>query len=566
MDSKRKGRIVSRWAPVALLAITAIPSPAQTPAARPAAPSPRAFVDQYCAFCHNQKTRTAGVDLSAADLLNPASSAPLMERVLRKVSTGEMPPAGMPRPAAPNAAAFTKSLEESLDRAAAAHPNPGRPAVHRLNRAEYSNAIRDILAIDTDPGSLLPVDDSGYGFDNIGDVLSVSPALLERYISTARLVARLAVGNSKMEPATQEFAAHPDRPGVAARERNERASDDLPFDSRGGFVLRHYFPVDAEYTIRVRAGQGGNSGGNSGGGRGGPTEVRIPVTAGLHSIGVAFLRENTKPELSLRGGTPANPPAATPPPAAPPAGRGGAGRGLAPAQLDLRLDGARLKLFDLPERAAAIPIQGLTLSGPYKITGPGNSPARARLFVCHPAAPADEEPCARKILATVSHRAFRRPVTDADLKPLLTFYQAGRAERDFDFGIEKALRALLVSPDFLFRTELDPPKAAPGSVYRISDLDLASRLSFFLWSSIPDDTLLDLAEKNKLHEPAVFDAQLRRLLADPRSQSLVTNFAGQWLYLRNLSQVKPDPDAFPEFDDSLRQSFQQETELFFQSS
>ncbi len=496
---------MSRWTPIALLALAAIPCLAQTPAARSAASAaptaPRAIVDQYCVFCHSQKNPAAGVNLAAPDLLDPTANAGLMERVLRKFSTGEMPPAGMPRPAAPIAAAFTKSLVDSLDRAAATHPNPGRPAIHRLNRAEYSNAIRDILSLDTDPGALLPVDDSGYGFDNIGDVLSVSPALLERYISTARTIARLAVGNTKIEPVTREFAAHPDRPGIAARERNERTSDDLPFDSRGGFVLRYYFPVDAEYTIRIRAGQGGNATasnatpGTTGGGRGGPTEVRIPVTAGLHSIGATFLRENTKPELSLRGGGPAAPPAATPPPTPAPAGRGGAGRGgagrggtgsgAAPAQLDLRLDGVRLKLFDLPERAATVPIQGLTLSGPYKITGPGNTPSRTRIFVCHPKTAAEEEPCARNILASVGRRAFRRPVNDADIRPLLAFYRDGRAERDFDFGIEKALRALLVSPDFLFRTELDPPKAAPGTAYRISDLDLASRLSFFLWSSIP---------------------------------------------------------------------------------
>jgi hypothetical protein len=564
MDPKREGRIVSVWTPIVLLAVATLPCHSQTPA-------PRAVVDQYCAVCHNQKNPTADVNLSDPDLLNPATHAPLMERVLRKFSTGEMPPAGMPRPAAPVAASFTKSLEDSLDHAGAAHPNPGRPAVHRLNRAEYSNAIRDVLAIDIDPGALLPVDDSGYGFDNIGDVLSVSPALLERYISNARLIARLVVGNTKMEPSVEDFAAHPDRPGTGARERNERVSDDLPFDSRGGFVLRHYFPVDAEYSIRVRAGQGGGGGG---GGRGAPLEVKIPISAGLHTIGVTFLRENTKAELSMRGGPPGGPPAATPPPATPPPPAGGGGRGAvpgtggrgpAPAQLDLRLDGARLKVFDLPERAASAPVQGLTVAGPYNITGPGNTPSRARLFVCRPAKPAEEEPCARTILASVGHRAFRRPVTDADVKPLLAFYQAGRAERDFDFGIEKALRALLVSPDFLFRTELDPPKAAPGTVYRISDLDLASRLSFFLWSSVPDDQLLDLAEKGKLKDPAVLDAQVRRLLADPRSQSLVSNFAGQWLFLRNLSQVKPDPDAFPEFDESLRQSFQQETELFFQN-
>jgi hypothetical protein len=235
------------------------------------------------------------------------------------------------------------------------------------------------------------------------------------------------------------------------------------------------------------------------------------------------------------------------------------------AELDLRLDGAKVKRFEIPENGALPQVTGITIDGPYNITGPGDTPSRAKLFVCHPATKQEEEPCARKIMATVARRAFRRPVTDADLKPLLAFYQKGRAARDFDLGIEKALFAMLVSPDFLFRTEQDPRGSAPGSVYRVSDFELASRLSFFLWSSVPDDQLLDLAEKGKLKDPAVLDQQVHRLLDDPRADSLVSNFAGQWLYIRNLSQQKPDPDAFPEFDESLRQAFRQESELFFRN-
>jgi hypothetical protein len=512
---------------------------AQTAPAKP-------LTDQYCVFCHNQKNATAGVNLTGLNTSAP-SDPELMERVLRKLGSGEMPPAGMPRPPANVADPFLKSLENVLDGAAAAHPNPGRPAVHRLNRAEYSNAIRDIFELDIDAGQTLPIDNSGYGFDNIGDVLSFSPALLERYMSVARRVARMAVGDTNIKPSVDEVGRH-DVPGGGRGERNERTSDDLPFDSRGGFSAKYYFPVDAEYAIKIQLGQGG------GGGRGGPPEIRQKISAGLRTIGVTFLRESTKPEIGL---LPLLGPNAAPPPGPMP--------GVPPAQMDLRLDGARLKLFPVPGgRGNGPQATGITISGPYNITGPGDTASRERIFVCHPATAQEEEPCARNILAGIGRRAFRRPVTDADLKPLMAFYRSGRAEGNFDFGIEKALRAILVSPDFLFRVEQDPPNTKPGSVYRISDLDLASRLSFFLWSSVPDDTLLALAEKNKLREPAVLAAQLRRMLDDPRAASLVSNFAGQWLYTRSLSQQKPDPDAFPEFDESLRTGFQRETELFFQ--
>ncbi|HEY1496688.1 MAG TPA: DUF1592 domain-containing protein [Candidatus Solibacter sp.] len=522
------------WVAIPLLAIAAVAQP-------------RPFTDQYCVVCHNSKNPTAGVSLTGLKTATPEDPA-LLERVLRKVSTGEMPPAGMPRPPATALDPFTKSLVSVLDGAAAAHPNPGRPAVHRLNRAEYSNAIRDILAIDTQPGLTLPVDDSGYGFDNIGDVLSFSPALLERYMSVARRVARLAVGNIHIKPGVEEISARRDTPGAGGKERNERVSDDLPFDSRGGFSTRYYFPVDAEYSIRVQLGQGGG-----GPGRGGNLEIRQKIPAGLRTIGVAFLRESAKPEVGLLP-----PPGAPPPPPGPMPGD--------PAQLDLRLDGVKLKRFNVPSRGPNPPqVGGLLISGPSAISGPGDTPRRERIFVCRPASAQEEEPCARRILSTIGRRAFRRTVTDADLKPLLSFYRTGRTEGDFDLGIEQAIRAILVSPDFLFRIEQDPPNAAPGSVYRISDFEFASRLSFFLWSSVPDDTLLDLAEKKKLRDPAVLTAQLRRMLDDPRADSLVSNFSGQWLYTRALSQQKPDPDAFPEFDESLRAGFQHETELFFQN-
>ena len=494
------------------------------------------LINRYCIGCHNQKLKTAGVSLQGLDLAKVGNNAGVWERALRKVRSGQMRPPGLPHPDAAASAAFTKWLENSLDGAAAASPNPGRPAVHRLNRAEYSNAIRDLLAVDIQPGSLLPIDDSGYGFDNIGDVLAVSPVLLERYISVARKISRLAVGDTKIKPTEEVYEARRDPPGTIRRVRNERVSDDLPFDSQGGLAARHYFPVDAEYSIRVKLNNDS------------PSEIRLPIKAGLRTVGVTFLRESAKAELAA------------------PVGRGGGGPGGpsgSTAELDIRVDGVRVKRFQIP--GARPQVNTVIVGGPYQVTGPGDTASRTKLFVCRPATANDEEPCARKVLSTVTRRAFRRPVTDADLRPLLAFYQSGRRERDFDYGIEKALRALLVSPDFLFRVENDPAGSRPGAVYRISDLELASRLSFFLWSSIPDGALLDLAEAGKLKDPKVLEQQVRRMLDDPKSDSLVSNFAGQWLYLRGLSQAKPDPVAFPEFDESLRQSFQQETELFFHS-
>jgi len=487
-------------------------------------------------MCHNQKALTGGVSLEGLDWANPGTSAAVLEKVVRKVRTGEMPPAGLPRPDAATAAAFANELVDALDRYAAANPDPGRPAAHRLNRAEYSNAIRDLLALDTQAGSTLPVDDSGFGFDNIGAVLSVSPALLERYMSAARSISRMAVGDIHMKPGEDEFTAR-------RSPRNERVSGDLPFDSRGGLSFAYYFPLDAEYRIRVK--MAGDDSANAP-----PYEFRLPVKAGLRTVGVTFLRENWKPEIPIpaspRGGAPAGPPPRRP-----------------PAELDLRLDGARLKRFEVPggPGGGSQQVDKVLIAGPYNPTGPGDTPSRQKIFVCHPTA-GDEDSCAHTILGSLARRAFRRPVTEADIHPLMAFYRNGRGEGDFDRGIQKALQAMLVSPDFLYRIERDPPAAG---VCRISDLELASRLSFFLWSSIPDDQLLSLAEQGKLKDPVMLDREVRRMLADPRADALVGNFAGQWLYLRNLAADKPDPEAFPEFDESLRQSFSQETSLFFQS-
>ena len=452
------------------------------------------------------------------------------------------------------AAAFGNWLETSLDAEAAAHPNPGRPAaVHRLNRAEYSNAIRDVLALDINPGSQLPVDDSGYGFDNIGDVLSMSSALLDRYMSVGRKIARLAVGDPTLKPGEEIFEPRrePNRgvaPAVPARA--EWMSDDLPFDSAGGLSVRYYFPLDAEYVIRIRLGLANAPVKLA------PLEFRLPVKAGPHTIGLTFPKESLKLELAAPAVARRSAFVSSVRPEASSAG------------MDLRVDGVRVKRFPPNSDGFSPPVLNMGIVGPYNPTGRGDTPSRAKIFVCYPASRSDESKCAQKILANVSRRAYRRPVTDADVRPLLALYQNAREKGDFDYGIERAIQAILVAPDFLFRVETDPP-ATQGPKHnpnhRISDVELASRLSFFLWSSVPDDTLLDLAEQSKLSDPKVLGQQVERLLDDPRSFAFVSNFAGQWLQIRNLATVRPDPVVFADFDESLRSSMQRETELFFES-
>jgi hypothetical protein len=468
-----------------------------------------------------------------------------------------MPPVKAPQPETAETAGFVTWLEASLDRAARLNPNPGRPAVHRLNRAEYSNAIRDLLAVDVQPGQWLPVDDSGYGFDNIGEVLTLSPALLEKYLSAARRVSRLAVSDRTIKPVEERFQPR-------NNSRNERVSDDLPFFSRGGLSAKYYFPLDGEYLIRIKP---------TGSDPARTFDARLPVKAGLRTVGVAFARESAKaepavPEPRRPGGAP--PPMGTP----------------QRVPLDLRLDGARIKRFEVSENTG---IEVLIVSGPLNVTGRGDTPSRSKIFICRPEvqstglsgnglgnqylppkggttnAAGEEYACAKKILSTLARRAFRRPVTDADVTPLMAFYEQGKQAGDFDSGIQSALEAMLVSPDFLLRVERDPKNAAPGSAYRLNDLELASRLSFFLWSSIPDDELLNLAEQGRLSAPTVLQQQIRRLLDDPRSQSFVSNFGGQWLHLRNLETSKPDPDVFPAYDENLKLAFERETELFFES-
>ncbi|MBL8206349.1 MAG: DUF1592 domain-containing protein [Blastocatellia bacterium] len=490
----------------------------------------QALIEEYCVGCHNQKAKTADISVEGLDFNNVSKDAAVWEKVLRKVRTGQMPPANLPQPKAQDVTSFVNWLETSLDKAAAANPNPGRPVAHRLNRAEYSNAIRDLLAVDVKPGAALPVDDSGYGFDNIGEVLTLSPALLEKYMSVARRVSRLAVGDPTIKPTEERFAP----PRIT---RSERISDDLPFYSRGGMSFQYYFPHDAEYLLRVKT-PGENAR---------YFEARLPIKAGLRTVGVTFPREGAKPEppLPTMGNRPGGPPR--------PAGK---------IPMDIRLDGAQVKRFEVSD---AINIEVFIVNGPFNVTGRGETPSRSKIFICRPTKVSEESSCAKKILTNLAHRAFRRPVTTADVTPLLAFYQAGRKGGDFEAGVQSAIEALLVSPDFLFRIERDPRTAPRGQAYRLSDVELASRLSFFLWSSIPDEELLTLAEQGKLKDATILQQQVQRMLDDPKSQAFVSNFGGQWLHLRNLDTTTPDPELFPTFDEGLRRAFRRETELFFES-
>ena len=536
--------------------------------------SPRALLDRYCVTCHNQELKTAELTLDTLDVENLSENAAVWEKVVRRLRGREMPPVGMPRPDEAGYDSFAAYLETELDRAAAANPNPGRTATaHRLNRAEYTSAICDLLALEIDGEELLPADDSG-GFDNLGDLLSVSPLLTEKYMSAARKISRLAVGDPTIRPDIKTYTLSP------FLMQNERMNEDLPFGSRGGIAVRHYFPLDGEYVVTVYLQRNRNQfvvgiaephqvdlrldgerirlvtvGGEHVGLAEGmgygirPTfeqaqyerkadedlQVRVQVKAGSRLIQVAFVKENWGAE------------------------------GAFPPFSQASYSAARV-LADY-ERALTDPaVSRVSITGPFDATRPGDTPSRNKIFVCSPTGMVDRESCARKILSTLTRRSYRRPVAQEDLEPLLGLYREAHGETgSFEAGIQMALEGLLVSPNFLFRFERDPAGAVKEGIYQISDLELASRLSFFLWSSIPDDELLEVAEKGKLREPDVLEEQVRRMLRDPRSRSLVDNFVGQWLFLRNLPTLNKNRDVFPEFDESLRQAFQQETNLFLES-
>ena len=543
-------------------AILALLVPLVFPLSAAAQSTPRTVLDKYCVTCHNQRLKTGGV------ILDQTPDSQLWEKVLRKLHAREMPPPGSPHPDDSTYAAATGQIEKLLDEDAALHPNPGRVAVHRLNRTEYANAIRDLLGLQLDAKSLLAADEADQeGFDNVASVLSVSPALLEGYLAAARTVSRLAVDDPSISPVADVFKI------PTALVQDDQTSDDLPFGSQGGTAIRYHFRLDGEYRIKVllkrqlylyivgmgephqvdirldgalikRFDVGGkafrmtNPESFAGNTQGDPEfeeymhtadaglEVKQPVKAGTHVVGVSFVRRFWEPEGVAQPSQ----------------------RGFARTTNEL--------YHGYPA------VDSITIAGPDQITARTNdSVSRRKIFICRPN-PASESACARQILSTLAKRAYRRPVTDAEVQTLLDFYKEGRANATFDAGIQRGVERILAAPSFLFRIEREPPNAAPGTVYRLSDLDLASRLSFFLWSSIPDDELLNTAIAGKLKQPGVLEQQVRRMLADSRSKALVENFADQWLQLGKLTGLVPDPDAYPEFDENLREAMRQETVEF----
>jgi hypothetical protein len=537
--------------PVGLAQGTGAPS-----AAAAGSVSDAALVKTYCVTCHNDRARTGELSLEHVDFTDTPAHAELWEKVIRKVRAGMMPPAGMPRPDAVTLDAFLTRLETTIDRDATEHPRPGRTALHRLNRAEYANAIRDLLSLDIDATALLPPDDESSGFDNIADVLSVSPSLMERYLSASWNISRTALGNVNITPSTATYRVRPDL-------SQDQHLDGLPPGTRGGMKIEHTFPVDGEYVIKLRLwrntfdlmrgmedphdveiamdgarltvvtaggredfGRMAENPGTFGAELDRRLTVRLPVKAGTHTIWATTVLKSHAPRDDL----------------------------IKPF-VRTTIDG--LDIMGDPS------VDRITVEGPYAATGPGDTASRRKILQCRPTA-AQETTCARQILTSLARQAYRKPVDRATTDVLMEFYAKGRKSGNFERGIESALQFILASPEFLFRVEPDPVSAT-SPVYRLGDLQLASRLSFFLWSSLPDEQLVTIAAQGKLKEPAVLEQQVRRMLADPRSKTLIDNFAEQWLHLRNLKNSNPDLGAFPDFDDNLRQSMKQETELFFDS-
>ncbi|MBI2689616.1 MAG: DUF1592 domain-containing protein [Acidobacteria bacterium] len=517
-----------------LVAFTAVSLHAQTPE--------RTMIAKYCAGCHSAAAKAGNLVFETAG--TPADHPEIWERVLRRLRGRTMPPVGIPKPDEATYTAVIQSLENTLDHL---KPNPGRTdTFRRLNRTEYQNAVRDLLNVELDVTNLLPSDESSHGFDNI-TVGDLSPTLLERYLSAARKISRLAVGIPAKAPGGESVNLPPDL-------TQEEHFEGLPLGTRGGKTWKYTFPVDAEYEFQIRLARDRNE--------------HVEGIAGVHDVellvdGASVKRFTVKQPTSGEDHSRVDKHLNVRIPVK-------AGPHVVAAAFP-RLTGALLETerqpyqahFNMDRHPRVQPaVYTLTINGPYGEQHAGNSPSRQRLFVCQPMKPGDAEACAKKIIATTARRAYRRPVTGADLQAPLRFF---KEQSNFDTGIEMALRAILVSPEFLFRVESDPAGVAPQTAYRLSDLELASRLSFFLWSSIPDDDLLDAAIQGKLKQPAVLERQVRRMLADKRSSALVTNFAEQWLYLRNLNSSNPDMRLFAGFDDNLRQAFRKETELFVES-
>ena len=533
-------------------------------------PPPRPLLQQYCVTCHNDRLKSGELVLTGVDATNARQHAAVLEKVVRKLRGGTMPPAGSPRPDAATLDAFIASVETTLDRAAAEAPNPGRVASRRMNRSEYVNVVRDLLDLEVDGSELLPSDMAGFGFDNNADVLSMTPALMSRYIAAATKISRLAVASPDNRPIMQVYK-------VGFENRSARASDDLPFATRGGLAVRHAFPLDGEYVFKLRLKRNGTVSTidgidedpheveiridhalvkrfTIGGEFKGPDpgvliavpeddkygqklheyrmnaddslEVRLPIKAGTRLVAAAFTDTAPTPERIVRS-----------------RGRNG------PGEMDGNSPGLDM----------------LYISGPFDGRVPEETASRRRIFTCQPAGTREEEACAKRIMTTLARRAYRRPVTDDDVQPLVAIFREGREARDFEAGVERALEALLSSPSFLFRAEQEPSGARAGTAYRLTDLELASRLSFFLWRSIPDDELLDAALAGQLKTPADLTRQVKRMVADKRASRFMKDFSEQWLEIRNVQSKAPDSILYSSFDDSLRKAMLKETELFFES-
>ncbi|HEY7172982.1 MAG TPA: DUF1592 domain-containing protein [Vicinamibacterales bacterium] len=547
---------------------TAVPQKTSA-AAVPAGP-PRALLDQYCVSCHNDRLKTAGLSLEKIDTTDVAGHAEVLEKVVRKLRTGTMPPEGRPHPDKAAADQFAGTLETALDRLGQVAPNPGRVASHRLNRAEYVNVIHDLLALDINGTEFLPSDMAGFGFDNNAEVLSITPSLMSRYITAATKISRLAVASPDNRPATQVYKME------FGTRQDARMNEEVPFGTHGGMAIRHTFPLDGEYAFAIRMRKNGTVSTIDGidedehqielrvdhtlvktfriGGKlKGPDpgvliavpeddiegakvhdyrvnadkdlEFRMPIKAGTRTVSVSFTDSRPMPGSA--------------------------------DTVTARLG----RIF-----ASSDPgIDMVYISGPFSSKTPDETPSRRRIFVCRPTSDRDEEACARRIFTALSRRAYRRPVTDADVQPLLAIYSEGRKERDFDFGVERGVEAMLSSPKFLLRVEREPAGTKPGTIYRLTDLELASRLSFFLWRSMPDDELLDIAARGGLKEPATLSRQVKRMLVDRRASRFFDDFAEQWLTVRNLKSHDVDPQLFSAFDPTLRDSMLQEIELFFES-
>lgn len=532
----------------------------------------RSVLNRYCVTCHNSVLKTADLMLDQADIANVSASPLMWERVVTKLSLSAMPPVGVPRPDEQFYNGFAGYLQSELDRTAAENRDPGRPTVHRLNRTEYANAIHDLLHIEINVEELLPADNIGSGFDNIAEVLAVSPLLMERYIFAAGRIAKLAVGPDKMQPGSDSYTFS------NFHTQDERMSEDLPFGSSGGATLKYRFPLDGEYTLDVRLHKnlegyirglreehtidvrlnhkrvGTLTVGGEVHGRSGPIftenqvvqysgdneqvgyeftadealQIRFPATAGTHLVGVSFVENNSKP-TGIR----------TP----------------------------RLTLPDIAAYKGGHPtVSHLIITGPFGASGPGDTASRKKIFICSPApnAPASEqEACARTILSTLARQAYRRPVQDDEVDGLLSLYRDGQVDGGFERGIELALQGIIAGPEFLFRIEADPPGVRAGDVYAVSDLELASRLSFFLWSSAPDEELLEVAEQGRLTDPAMLQRQVRRMISDARFEAFLANFGKQWLAIRNVDIAEPNLSIFPEYDAELRDAFKQEMLLWF---